>query len=124
MLHPLSREDGSVVYNCCWPSPAQPFSGSRPARFTTKIDCLRFETRPTWRTRSLSLYPPGTGWLGYTPRQWVLNSCSNRPADIISARTGSKTPFIVVLQSFPWEHVWLRRRYSITAAYTCLLRIC
>jgi hypothetical protein len=25
----------------------------------------------TWRTRSLYLYPPGTGWPGYTPRQWV-----------------------------------------------------
>jgi hypothetical protein len=30
--------------------------------------CLRFETPPTWRTRSLYLYPPGTGWPGYTPR--------------------------------------------------------
>jgi hypothetical protein len=34
--------------------------------------CLRFETPPTWRTRSLYLYPPGTGWPGYTPRLWVL----------------------------------------------------
>jgi hypothetical protein len=33
--------------------------------------CLRFETPPTWRTRSLYLYPPGTGWPGYTPRHWV-----------------------------------------------------
>jgi hypothetical protein len=35
--------------------------------------CLRFETR------SLYLYPPGTGWPGYTPRHWVklsLNSSS------------------------------------------------
>jgi hypothetical protein len=36
---------------------------------------LRFETPPTWRTRSLYLYPPGTGWPGFTPRHWVhLNS--------------------------------------------------
>jgi hypothetical protein len=27
--------------------------------------CLRFETR------SLYLYPPATGWPGYTPRHWV-----------------------------------------------------
>jgi hypothetical protein len=26
---------------------------------------------PTWRARFLYLYPPGTGWAGYTPRQWV-----------------------------------------------------
>jgi hypothetical protein len=25
---------------------------------------------PNWRTRSLYLYPPGTGWPGYTPRHW------------------------------------------------------
>jgi hypothetical protein len=30
--------------------------------------CLRFETR------SLYLYPPGTGWPGYTPRHWVTVS--------------------------------------------------
>jgi hypothetical protein len=34
-----------------------------------------------------------------------------------------ETPFIVVLQSFVWEQVCLRRRYSVTTAYTCLLRI-
>jgi hypothetical protein len=33
--------------------------------------CLRFETPPTWRTRSPYLYPPGTGWPRYTPRHWV-----------------------------------------------------
>jgi hypothetical protein len=32
---------------------------------------LRFQTHPTWRTRSPYLYPPGTGWPGYTPRHWV-----------------------------------------------------
>jgi hypothetical protein len=29
--------------------------------------CLRFETPPTWRTRSPYLYPPWTGWPGYAP---------------------------------------------------------
>jgi hypothetical protein len=33
--------------------------------------CLRFETPPTWRATSPYLYPPGTGWAGYTPRHWV-----------------------------------------------------
>jgi hypothetical protein len=32
---------------------------------------LRFETPPTWRARSRYLYPPRTGWPGYTPRYWV-----------------------------------------------------
>jgi hypothetical protein len=30
MWHPLWREDGPVVYNCCWPSPVQSFSGPSP----------------------------------------------------------------------------------------------
>jgi hypothetical protein len=34
--------------------------------------CLRVETPPTWRTRSLYLYPPKIGWPGYTPRHWVI----------------------------------------------------
>jgi hypothetical protein len=33
--------------------------------------CLRFETPSTWKARSPYLYPPGTGWLSYTPRHWV-----------------------------------------------------
>jgi hypothetical protein len=30
--------------------------------------CLRFETPPIWRAKSPCLYPPATGWSGYTPR--------------------------------------------------------
>jgi hypothetical protein len=66
MLHPTWRQDGFVVYNCCWSSPAQSFSGPNPARLVTIFYCLRFETLPTWRARSLYLYPPGTGWPCYT----------------------------------------------------------
>jgi hypothetical protein len=32
---PLWREDGSVVYNCCWFSPAQSFSGPSPVGLVT-----------------------------------------------------------------------------------------
>jgi hypothetical protein len=41
---PLWREDGPVVYNCCWSSPAQSFSGPSPAGLVTIFYCLRFET--------------------------------------------------------------------------------
>jgi hypothetical protein len=37
------REDGSVVYNCCWPSPAQSFSGPSPMGLATIFYCLRFK---------------------------------------------------------------------------------
>jgi hypothetical protein len=52
-------------------SPAQAFSGPSPAGLMTLFYSLRFETPPTWRARSPYLYPPGTGWSGYTPRHWV-----------------------------------------------------
>jgi hypothetical protein len=35
---------GSVVYNCCWPSPAQSFSGPSLVGLVTIFYCLRFET--------------------------------------------------------------------------------
>jgi hypothetical protein len=47
------------------------FSGPSAAGLVTTFYCLRFETPPTWRARSLYLYPPGTGWPSYTPRLWV-----------------------------------------------------
>jgi hypothetical protein len=40
----LWREDGSDVYNYCWPSPAQSFSGLSPLRLVAIFYCLRFET--------------------------------------------------------------------------------
>jgi hypothetical protein len=71
ILHPLWQEDGSVLYNCCWSSPVQSFSGPSPAGPTTIVYCLTFETLETWRTRSPHLFPSGTGWPSYTPRHWV-----------------------------------------------------
>jgi hypothetical protein len=38
------KRTGSVVYNCCWPSSAQSFSGSSPLGLGTIFYCLRFET--------------------------------------------------------------------------------
>jgi hypothetical protein len=38
------REDESVVYNCCWPLPAQLYSGPSPVGLATIFYCLRFET--------------------------------------------------------------------------------
>jgi hypothetical protein len=37
----LSLAKGSVVYNCCWPSPAQSFSGPSPVRPATIFYCLK-----------------------------------------------------------------------------------
>jgi hypothetical protein len=68
---PLWREDRFVVYNCCWSSSAQSFSGPSPAGLMTMFYCLRFETPQTRRTRFPYLHPPRTRWPSYTPRHWV-----------------------------------------------------
>jgi hypothetical protein len=52
MQNPLWRQDGSVVYNWCWVSPAQSFSGPSPPGLMTTFYCLKFETPPTWGARS------------------------------------------------------------------------
>jgi hypothetical protein len=64
----VGRENESVVYNCCWPSPPQSFSCPSPAGLMTIFYCLRFKIPPTWRTRLPYLYPTGTGWPSYTAR--------------------------------------------------------
>jgi hypothetical protein len=44
VAYPLWREDRSVTYNCCWPSPVQSFSGPSPTELMTIFYCLRFES--------------------------------------------------------------------------------
>jgi hypothetical protein len=44
------------------------FSCPSPAGLMTIFYCLRLQTPSTWRARSPYLYPPGTGWHGFTPR--------------------------------------------------------
>jgi hypothetical protein len=41
---PLRREDGSVVCNYYWPSPAQSFSSPSPIGLVSIFYCLRFES--------------------------------------------------------------------------------
>jgi hypothetical protein len=38
------REGGSIICTCCWPLPAQSFSGPSPFGPMTIFYCLRFET--------------------------------------------------------------------------------
>jgi hypothetical protein len=46
MQHPLWREEGAVVCNCCWDHPQ--------IRVPT-FYCLRFQTLPTWRAKTTYL---------------------------------------------------------------------
>jgi hypothetical protein len=117
MGRPLWRDYGSVVYNCCWPSPAKSFSGPSPAGLIIIFYWFRFESPPTWRARSPYIYTPGTRWPSYSPRHWVpfssppttrratvavFEPASTREhhvlaggsSEIASERTQQKTPFL------------------------------
>jgi hypothetical protein len=58
---PLWRDDRSVVYNCCWISPAQSFPGPNLSGLLTIFRNLRFEI----------LQPGGIGWPSYTAGHWA-----------------------------------------------------
>jgi hypothetical protein len=47
------------------------FTGPSHAGLMTIFYCLRFETPTTWKAKSPYLYPQGTGWPSYTPKQWA-----------------------------------------------------
>jgi hypothetical protein len=69
--HPICEGDGSFIYNCYRSLPAQSFLDPSPTGLRTIFFCLRFEISPTWRVRSLYLYPSGIEWPNYNPRHWV-----------------------------------------------------
>jgi hypothetical protein len=52
--------------------------------------------------------------------EFLLQLTSSKPL----GTDQQKTPFTVVLPSFPWEHVCFWGSHPVMAAYTCLLKIC
>jgi hypothetical protein len=64
----MQRKDGSEVCICCWPSSAQPLSGSSTAGLMTIFYCLKFETPATWRASFTYWYYLGAGWPSYAPK--------------------------------------------------------
>jgi hypothetical protein len=68
----VTREGGSIFYNCYWSSSAQLFLGLSPEGLMTTFYCLTFETLPTRKARSLYLYPLGTEYPSYTPGHWSM----------------------------------------------------
>jgi hypothetical protein len=94
----LWREGGSVVYNYCWPLPAQSFLGPSPMGLFKIRDFFVSSSPTTRRSRwRYSIPPPNFG-------------------------SQLAPPLTLVGQSFPWEHVCLRRRYWVTLVYIWLRR--
>jgi hypothetical protein len=71
---PLWRKEGSVIYMCGGPSPAQSFLGTSLTVLMTAFYCLSVDTSQTRKVRSPYFYLSGTGWPSQTPRHWALLS--------------------------------------------------
>jgi hypothetical protein len=88
----LWREDGSVVYNCCWSSPAQSFSGPSPVGLVTIFYFLRFETSLFVTSYDSQVFDPAS-----TRGQGTdFINCSA----YVSARTAPKIPFCLLYPIF------------------------
>jgi hypothetical protein len=90
---------GSVIYNCCWSSPAQSFSGLSPAGLMTILYCLRFDSPPKSGGPGLRIYipkeqggpdiPPGT-WFPFVTSYDSQGYGGGSP-HVVSARIQQKT---------------------------------
>jgi hypothetical protein len=82
---------GSAVYNCCWSSPAQSFSGLSPAALMTIFYCLGFET-PKLEGQVPVFTSLETGWHTTKPnrlmlfREITVVSCENRMKQTLCAQ--------------------------------------
>jgi hypothetical protein len=99
--------------NCYWPSPAQSFSCLSAEGLMTIFYCLRFKIRPTFRARPPYLYPPGTGWLSYNPRNRVPFSSppTTRRATVEELKTASTT-------SEEYAQIWI-----CCSRYRCFVHV-
>jgi hypothetical protein len=85
----LWRDDESVVYNCCWPLPAQSFSGPSPVGLVTVFYCLRFET-----SHFVAYHSQGYGGGIRPPPPHPTGSCGREygPRYVALVWTAQKTP--------------------------------
>jgi hypothetical protein len=94
----LWREDRSVFYNCCWPSPAQSFSvpvswDSRPY-FTLSDSRLPFFSPPKTRRVTVEVFDPAStresDWMNYVPPFYIFGE------DRMSVTTYNSASIILV----------------------------
>jgi hypothetical protein len=103
-------DQGSVIYCCCWSSPAQSRSGMSPTGLNPYFIVPVLETPSTWRSRSPYLYPAGTEWSRYTPGHWVSfpSSLTTRRATVeVFHPTSTWDDSCCPIDSLPPDFLWL-----------------
>jgi hypothetical protein len=125
----------TVVYNCCWSSPAQSFSDPTPTRLMTIFCCLRFHSSnlegqvPVFislRNRVARLYPQALGSL------FVASYDSQGYGGSTRTRLNTRKPTFILLHTIRYgtdriENTACNRSTVacvFVAAGTCLLSRC
>jgi hypothetical protein len=129
----LWREDGSVVYNCCWPSPAQSFSGLSPVELATIFYCLTLEiflfvtSYDSHGNGGCIWSPPSHGILWWfkvrvkvkiTLRLTVIQSVSQSVSLGVEPHLGLMTRYLFLFDSYG---LVFRAALSLTRVRVCLL---
>jgi hypothetical protein len=124
VVRTLWREGAFVVYNCCWSSPEQSFSGKSPAGLITMFYSVRFRTSTTWGQVTTFILPgtewpviqPGTGFsfrhlLPLATLKW---RCSKRP----SSGSSTNSTLVALIISRHRQH---RRHYNQQLFHFCIM---
>jgi hypothetical protein len=93
---PLWREVGSVLCICCWPLPAQSFSGPSPLGLETIFYCLTFET-----SLFVASYDSQGHGGGIQPRLHTGVSLLYFSWSLITPRRGPVENTVPLLHSYP-----------------------
>jgi hypothetical protein len=108
----LWREDGSVVYFCCWPSPAQSFSGPSSVGLVIIFYCLRFETSLSFASYDSQGYGGGirpclhTGYVNIRVKVMLRPTVSRPPLSWCQASIWGLRPDIYFCQTVAGLLLW------------------
>jgi hypothetical protein len=114
---PLLREEGFVFCICCWPLPAQSFSGPSPLWLGTIFYCLRFET---------FLFVASYDSQGHDGGIRPAGTCLPSRCLAMNVYSGSTIPAfrrhvtvlgklcVIVMCEFPWKHSTVKYTKSQT----------
>jgi hypothetical protein len=114
---PLWREEGSVFFMCCWPLPAQSFSGPSPLGLETIFYCLRFET-----SLFVTSYDSQGHGGGIRPRS-TREATAYQLSNLFSLNALRNLVNIRVVDAKTWKWLWFVRytwtisRHAIRVTY-------
>jgi hypothetical protein len=87
---------------------------------------FQFDFASSFRVTDLNSWDSSTAPTNSSVHKILYNLLTTKLVSVIISQLGPRenTVLPLLLQWFLWERVCLRRRYPVTAVYTCILEIC